>query len=158
MQRTIAAAQVSMYLERGYDRVCGFVHRASELSHLSKPIELYRALGVLYSGSPFRSDDAEVYVLRWPAHLLGLYRIPFGGQGEEAMHAMQGWMIERAPFRGNGFAPSESSDVVAEFKIDSTRLPHGAQLWRLNSEGIETLVALFDADGTRWRKIGSADA
>ena len=158
MQRTIAAAQVSMYLERGYDRVCGFVHRASELSHLSKPIELYRALGLLYSGSPFRSDDAEVYVLRWPAHLLGLYRIPFGGQGEEAMHAMQGWMIERAPFRGNGFAPSESSDVVAEFKIDSTRLPHGAQLWRLNSEGIETLVALFDADGTRWRKIGSADA
>ncbi len=43
----------------------------------------------------------------------------------------------------NGFAPSESSDVVAEFKIDSTRLPHGAQLWRLNSEGIETLIALF---------------
>jgi hypothetical protein len=158
MQRTIAAAQVSMYLERGYDRVCGFVHRASELSHLSKPIELYRALGLLYSGSPFRADDADVYVLRWPAHLLTLYRIPFGGQTEEALQAMQGWMIERAPFRGNGFAPSETNDVVAEFKIDSTRLPHGAQLWRLNSEGIETLVALFDADSTRWRKIGAADA
>jgi hypothetical protein len=158
MQRTIAAAQVAMYLERGYDRVCGFVHRASELSHVSKPIDLYRALGLLYSGSPFRPDDAEVYVLRWPAHLLTLYRIPFGGQTDEAMQAMQGWMIERAPFRGNGFAPSESSDVVAEFKIDSTRLPHGAQLWRLNSEGIETLVALFDADSTRWRRIGTADA
>jgi hypothetical protein len=158
MQRTIAAAQVALYLERGYDRVCGFVHRASELSHLSKPIELYRALGLLYAGSPFQPDDAEVYVLRWPAHLLGLYRIPFGGQNDEAMQAMQGWMIERAPFRGNGFAPSESSDVVAEFKIDSTRLPHGTQLWRLSSEGIETLVALFDADGTRWRKIGTADA
>lgn len=158
MQRTISAAQVSMYLERGYDRVCGFVHRASELSHLSKPIELYRALGLLYPGSPFRADDADVYVLRWPAHPLGLYRIPFGGQSEEAMHAMQGWMIERPPFRGNGFAPSESSDVVAEFKIDSTRLPHGTQLWRLNSEGIETLIALFDADGTRWRRIGASDA
>ena len=42
--------------------------------------------------------------------------------------------------------------------LGGTRLPHGAQLWRLNSDGIETLVALFDADGIRWRKIGSADA
>ncbi|WP_203926446.1 SseB family protein [Virgisporangium ochraceum] len=158
MQRTVAASQVSMYLERGYDRVCGFVHRAGELSHLSKPADLYRALGLAYPESPFSLDDTEVYVLRWPAHLLSLYRIPFGGQTEEALHAMQGWMIERAPFRGNGFAPSETGDVVAEFKIDSTRLPHGAQLWRLNSDGIETLVALFDADSTRWRRIGSAES
>jgi hypothetical protein len=158
MQRTVAAAQVSMYLERGYDRVCGFVHRAGELSHLSKPADLYRALGLVYKDSPFGLDDAEVYVLRWPAHLLSLYRIPYGGQTAEALNAMQGWMIERAPFRGNGFAPSETGDVVSEFKMDSTRLPHGAQLWRLNSEGIETLVALFDADGTRWRRIGSGES
>jgi hypothetical protein len=158
MQRTVAASQVSMYLDRGYDRVCGFVHRAGELSHLSRPAELYRALGLAYTDSPFNLDDTEVYVLRWPAHLLSLYRIPFGGQTEEALQAMQGWMIERAPFRGNGFAPSESGDVVAEFKIDSTRLPHGAQLWRLNSDGVETLVALFDADSTRWRRIGSGES
>lgn len=158
MQRTVAAAQVSMYLERGYDRVCGFVHRAGELSHLSKPADLYRALGLVYKDSPFGLDDAEVYVLRWPAHLLSLYRIPYGGQTEEALNAMQGWMIERAPFRGNGFAPSETGDVVSEFKMDSTRLPHGAQLWRLSSDGIETLVALFDADGTRWRRIGSGES
>ena len=44
------------------------------------------------------------------------------------MRAMEGWVIERPPFRGNGFAPGESSDVVAEFKVDSARLPHGAQL------------------------------
>lgn len=158
MQRTVAAAQVSMYLERGYDRVCGFVHRAAELAHLSKPAELYRALGLIYPDSPFGVDDTEVYVLRWPAHLLSLYRIPYGGQTEEALNAMQGWMIERAPFRGNGFAPSETGDVVSEFKMDSTRLPHGAQLWRLNSDGIETLVALFDADSVRWRRIGSGES
>jgi hypothetical protein len=28
-------------------------------------------------------------------------------------------MIERAPFRGNAFAPSQSSDVIAEFKVDT---------------------------------------
>ena len=70
-------------------------------------------------------------MLRWPAYRPSLYRIPYGGQNEAAMRAMEGWVIERAPFRGNGFAPGESSDVVAEFKVDSARLPHGAQLWRL---------------------------
>jgi hypothetical protein len=90
-------------------------------------------------------------VLRWPVHRPGLYRIPYGGQSEHAMRAMQGWVIERAPFRGNGFAPGESGDVVAEFKVDSVRLPHGAQLWRLGADGTQRLVATLDADGPRWR-------
>ena len=142
MQKTIAPSQVTYYLERGYDRVSGFVNRASEVDHLRTPAALHTGLGLGYPGSPFSADADEVYVLRWPAYRPMLYRVPFGGQTEAAMEAMEGWVIERAPFRGNGFAPSESSDVVAEFKIDSTRLPHGAQLWRLNSEGIETLIAL----------------
>jgi hypothetical protein len=27
-------------------------------------------------------------------------------------------------------------------------------LWRMTSDGLGTLVALFDADGPSWRKIG----
>jgi hypothetical protein len=70
------------------------------------------------------------------------------------MRAMEGWVIERSPFRGNGFAPGDSSEVVAEFKVDSARLPHGAQLWRVEASGSEQLVALFDADQQAWRKAG----
>jgi hypothetical protein len=154
MQKTISAQQVPYYLERGYDRVSGFVHRATEVSHLRTPAELYNALGLNYTDSPFKPDDAEVYVLRWAAHRGNLYRIPYGGQHEAAMHAMQGWVIERSPFRGNGFAPSESRDVIAEFKVDSVRLPHGAELWRVDREGGEKLVAMFDADGPRWQPVG----
>jgi hypothetical protein len=154
MQKTIAAQQVPYYLDRGYDRISGFVHRASEVAHLRTPIELYNALGLNYSGSPFKPEDTEVFVLRWAAHRGNLYRIPYGGQHEAAMHAMQGWVIERSPFRGNGFAPSESRDVVAEFKVDSVRLPHGAELWRVDREGNEKLVAMFDADGPQWRRVG----
>ena len=51
--------------------------------------------------------------------------------------------------RGNGFAPGDT-DVVAEFKVDSVRLPHGAQMWRLTRDGTEELVATFDADKGRW--------
>ena len=87
---------------------------------------------------PSREDDAEVHVLRWVAHRSDLYRLPYGGQHEAAMRAMQGWVIERPPFRGNGFAPGDT-DVVAEFKVDSVRLPHGAQMWRLARDGTETL-------------------
>jgi hypothetical protein len=154
MQKTISAQQVPYYLERGYDRVSGFVHRASEVAHLRTPADLYNALGLNYSDSPFKPDDAQVYVLRWSAHRGNLYRIPYGGQHEAAMHAMQGWVIERPPFRGNGFAPSESRDVIAEFKVDSVRLPHGAELWRVDRDGNDKLIAMFDGDGPRWQRVG----
>ncbi|WP_018908728.1 SseB family protein [Salinispora arenicola] len=154
MQKAVAASQLAYYLERGYDRVSGFVHRAGELAHLTTPAQLYDALGLGYPGSPFDRGAERIYVLRWPAFRPSLYRIPYGGQTEAAMRAMEGWVIERPPFRGNGFAPGESSDVVAEFKVDSARLPHGAQLWRIGADGTERMVATLDADETVWRQVG----
>ncbi|MGC4818832.1 SseB family protein [Micromonospora sp. DT63] len=156
MQKAIAPSQLAYYLERGYDRVSGFVHRAGELAHLTTPAELHDALGLSYPGSPFVRDAEEIYVLRWPAHRPSLYRIPYGGQNEPAMRAMEGWVIERPPFRGNGFAPGESSDVVAEFKVDSARLPHGAQLWRIGGDGTERVIAVLDTDAVIWRRVPEA--
>ncbi|WP_405428129.1 SseB family protein [Micromonospora sp. NBC_00617] len=156
MQKAIAPSQLAYYLERGYDRVSGFVHRAGELAHLTTPTELHDALGLSYPGSPFVRDAEEIYVLRWPAHRPSLYRIPYGGQNEPAMRAMEGWVIERPPFRGNGFAPGESSDVVAEFKVDSARLPHGAQLWRIGGDGTERVIAVLDTDAVIWRRVPEA--
>ncbi|MFF0231294.1 SseB family protein [Micromonospora sp. NPDC005254] len=156
MQKAIAPSQLAYYLERGYDRVSGFVHRAGELAHLTTPAELHDALGLSYPGSPFVRDAEEIYVLRWPAHRPSLYRIPYGGQNEPAMRAMEGWVIERPPFRGNGFAPGESSDVVAEFKVDSARLPHGAQLWRIGGDGTERVIAVLDTDAVVWRRVPEA--
>jgi hypothetical protein len=154
MQKTIPPEQVDYYLERGYDRVAGFVHRATEVEHLRTPGELFGALGLTYDSSPHQPDAKEAYVLRWPAYRPSLYRIPYGGQNEQALKAMDGWVIERPPFRGNGFAPGEGRDVVAEFKVDSVRLPHGAQLWRLDADGNERMVAIFDNDGPSWRRVG----
>ncbi|WP_433552378.1 SseB family protein [Micromonospora zamorensis] len=156
MQKAIAPSQLAYYLDRGYDRVSGFVHRAGELAHLTTPAQVHDALGLSYAGSPFSRDAEEIYVLRWPAHRPSLYRIPYGGQNEAAMRAMEGWVIERPPFRGNGFAPGESSDVVAEFKVDSARLPHGAQLWRVAADGTERVIAELDTDAVVWRRVGEA--
>ncbi|WP_442930191.1 SseB family protein [Micromonospora sp. LH3U1] len=156
MQKAIAPSQLAYYLDRGYDRVSGFVHRAGELAHLTTPAQVHDALGLSYPGSPFTREAEEIYVLRWPAHRPSLYRIPYGGQNEPAMRAMEGWVIERPPFRGNGFAPGESSDVVAEFKVDSARLPHGTQLWRIGADGTERVVAELDTDTVVWRRVGEA--
>ena len=154
MQKVVAPGHVAYYLERGYDRVSGFVHRVTEVAHLHTPEKLIAALGLRYTDSPFGPDGTEVYVLRWPAYRPSLYRIPYGGQNEAAMRAMEGWVIERPPFRGNGFAPGDSSEVVAEFKVDSARLPHGAQLWRVSTEDGEKLVAVLDSDQSVWRRVG----
>ncbi|NBE82727.1 SseB family protein [Micromonospora rubida] len=156
MQKAIAPSQLTYYLERGYDRVSGFVHRANELAHLNSPAQLHDALGLGYPDSPFSRDAAQIYVLRWPAHRPSLYRIPYGGQNEGAMRAMEGWVMERPPFRGNGFAPGDSSDVVAEFKVDSARLPHGAELWRIGADGTERVVATLDTDALLWRQVGES--
>lgn len=153
MQKVVAPSQVGWYLERSYDRVSGFVHREQEVAHLRTPGKLVAGLGLRYEGSPFETDAAEVYVLRWLAYRPSLYRIPYGGRTQAAMEAMEGWVIERPPFRGNGFAPSDGEDVIAEFKVDSVRLPHGAQLWRLGADGNSQLVASLDADGPTWRKV-----
>ncbi|MGE5830588.1 MAG: SseB family protein [Micromonosporaceae bacterium] len=158
MQRAIPPAQLPFYLERGYDRASGFVHRAGEVAHLTIPRLLYQALGLDYAGSPFHSDDVEVHVLRWVAHRAELYRIPYGGQHEAGMRAMQGWVIERSPFRGNGFAPGDGGEIISEFKVDSVRLPHGAQIWRLGQDGAETLIATFDADWGRWQRTTAGSA
>ena len=56
MQKTVRPEQVDYYLDRGYDRVAGFVHRANEVEHLRTPAELFAALGLGYDGSPFRPD------------------------------------------------------------------------------------------------------
>jgi hypothetical protein len=154
MQKAVPAEQIDYYLERGYDRVAGFVHRSGEVEHLKSPGELFAALGLLYDGSPYQGDAKEAFVLRWPAHRPSLYRIPYGGQSEQALRAMDGWVIERPPFRGNGFAPGEGKDVIAEFKVDSVRLPHGAQLWRMDADGAEQMIAVFDCDAPVWRRVG----
>nr|WP_240956443.1 SseB family protein [Micromonospora sp. HNM0581] len=154
MQKAIASSQLGYYLERGYDRVSGFVHRASELAHLTTPAALYQALGLNHPESPFAPDAEQIYVLRWPAYRPSLYRIPYGGQTEAAMRAMEGWVIERPPFRGNGFAPGEGNDVLAEFKVDSIRLPHGARLVCIESSGNERLIAVLDADTLSWQEVG----
>jgi hypothetical protein len=151
MQKVLAHAQVSWYLEQGYDRVGGYVHPSADVTDLQTPAQLYQALGLLYADSPFGPQDEGVYVIRWPAYCEELYRIPFGGQSEADLRAWgeAGWVIEQSPFRGDGFA-SGSGGTIREYKVDSVRLPYGAEMYYLGRDRSERFVAVYDPDRLAW--------
>ncbi|MEV4670677.1 MULTISPECIES: SseB family protein [Actinomadura] len=151
MQKVVPHGLVSWYLEQGYDRVGGFVHSTGDVAELQTPGQLYETLGLLYDGSPFSVTDDGVYVIRWPAYCPGLYRVPFGGRDEAELAAWgeSGWVIERPPFLGGGFAPG-SAGSIREYKVDSARLPYGAEMYYLGRDRTERFVAMYDPDRLAW--------
>lgn len=124
MQKVLRPEHVPHYLEGGYDLVAGYVHKFEDMADLTRPEGLVRALGLDRPDSPFTLDMDAVHVLRWPA-------------------------VKRELFRRSSDGGSGGS--VSEFKTDSQRLPHGAEMYRLARQGRPTLVAVYDADLRRWR-------
>jgi hypothetical protein len=153
MQKVVPYELVPWYLDQGYDRVAGFVHRVRDVIDLGTPGQLYKTLGLLRDDSSFDPGDAEVHVIRWPAYRPGLYRTPFGGATEGAMveWGEDGWVVEGPPFQGDGFAPG-SGGSIPEYKIDSLRLPHGSEMYAIGGDGTERFVARYNADRLAWEK------
>lgn len=150
MQKVLRPEHVAHYLQGGYDLVAGYVHRLRDVRDLDSPAALVRALGLVYDGTPFQPGDEDVHVIRWPAVKRELFRRPLGGIDEWSMSIIPGgWVIEKAPFPGSGYAPGEGP-AIPEFKIASQRLPHGAEMYRIPAAGREELVAAYDADRRRW--------
>jgi hypothetical protein len=153
MQKVVQHQHVNHYLENAYDQVAGYVHRVQDVLRLDTPERLVRGLGLTYEGSPFSDRDEAIHVIRWPVVKSALYRPPYGGQDEAAMRkSPEGWVIEKPPFLGTGYAPGEAA-AVPEFKIDSQRLPHGSEMYRVDRSGAQTFVAFFDADHRQWIKV-----
>jgi hypothetical protein len=151
MQKVVPHEQVAWYLEQSYDRVAGFVHRVQDVVDLNTPKLLCESLGLLREGSSFGTDDIQVHVIRWPAYRSGLYPIPFGGRSDEALRTWgdSGWVVEPAPFGGDGFAPG-SAGSIREYKVDSMRLPHGSEMYLIGADASERFVARYDADRLTW--------
>jgi hypothetical protein len=151
MQKVVPHHLVVYYLDDGYDRVAGYVYRWDDVRRLETPAQLFEALGLSYAGSSFTATDPSTHVIRWPAYGKGFYRTPYGGVDEAGMRAIEGWVIERPPFMGNGLAPGRDF-AIPQWKVDSVRLPHGAEMWRIEASGEQVLVAAYDADTRCWQR------
>ncbi len=148
MQKVIPRSQVPFYLDKGYDWVAGYVHRWQDTAELETVSDMVANLGLNYPGSPFAETDESVYVLRWTAYRGELYRSPIGGV-DETWLPEGGWVVEYPPFTGTGHVP-DSRLAIPEYKIDSLRLPHQAEMWRISADGTHHFVGLYDADEQRW--------
>ncbi|WP_415645601.1 SseB family protein [Stackebrandtia soli] len=150
MQKIVPHHQVKLILERGYDRVAGFVHRFADVEHATTPAALYDALGLVRTDGRFAMTDGEVHVLRWVGYCHDLYQVAYGANDSQSLSQTGGWVVEAPPFTGTGFAPSRDGSRTTEYKVDSVRLPHGARMYRIGANGSSEEVASFDADRREW--------
>ncbi|RFU40975.1 SseB family protein [Actinomadura logoneensis] len=169
MQKVLRPEHVTHYLDGGYDLVAGYVQKLKDVADLTRPEQLVRTLGLDQPGSPFDPGMDAVHVIRWPAVKPALFRrsleggdedetsaagVPGGQAGEHLPSGGRGYAPSGgrgyAPSGGRGYAPGDGPPVP-EYRVDSQRLPHGAEMHRLAREGRPTLVAVYDADLRRWR-------
>jgi len=90
-----------------------------------------------------------VHLLRWPAVGPELYLSPYGGTDDETRDAVAGWLVEEPPFVGTGFAP-QVDQLVREYLVRGVVLPHGAELWELDGQGLFSRHAIWDGDRETW--------
>ncbi len=149
VQKPLTLDQLVQYLQDNDHRVAGYVHRLEDVAHLNTPAKVVEGLGLSYPDSPFAVSDEFVFAVRWPIVGAELFRPPYGGVDVAAMRGMDGWVIEAPPFTGTGFVPV-TTPPIQEYKVESMRLPHGAEIYRFDRDAIETLVAIYDADRDGW--------
>lgn len=111
LQRPIAAEHVAHYLQRGYDVISGWAHRADGAA----------------------GADAN-------AAALGT------APGEPAVHVIR-WVW-------SGPGPYAPAGPAQQVRVTAARVPHGAQLRRLDRTGADRVIASYDADRRQWRPAG----
>lgn len=136
LQKLMVLAHSRAVRERGYPYVGGPVTRLVDARGLSTPAELLAAYG-LEGSAAFGEDLEYVDVLRFEVEPLMRLRTP-GGEARP-------W-----PTYPTGFLTS-SSDVVPVWVLERTRVPKGAEMWRLHRSGDEERVTMFDGAARGWR-------
>lgn len=151
LQKVLAAEEVAELLA-GDSRVSGYCAGADDVAHIATPSVLAEALMRLDA----LTASGSLNLLRWPVVGAQLYPVPFGGEDEAAMAAVQGWVVEEPPFSGMGYLASPGR-LIREYRAEAVDLPHGAEIWELTADGTEHRRAIFDADLVQWVLVGGGE-
>lgn len=149
VQKLLPPAELPAMFASRTDRVSGYVHSLADIAHIGSPVVMLDALGRTDDERELIDDDGSLFLLRWPAVGPGLYRVPYGGTTEPARAAMDGWVIEEAPFVGTGFVPNVDQ-VIREYKVDGIGLPHRSEIVEVTIQGKENRRAVWDGDRRTW--------
>lgn len=122
--------------EHGYPYVGGPVTRLADVRALGTSGEVLAAYG-LTDSADFGADPAFVDVLRFEVEPLMRLRAP-GGE-------VRPW-----PTYATGFL-APGAGAVPVWVLERTRVPRGAELWRIHRSGEEEQLSRFDGVARGWR-------
>lgn len=150
MQKAITPQMSAAYLERGLDRVAGFVLPAAAVAAVTTTAGLFELHGLGFPGSPF-SPDRPIDILHLPTSPTATLVSATGGTDAASRQANGGLFLDRPPFTGTGFATT--GDVVAPLSwLEHTRLSPGARLWRFTPGAAEPeLIGTYHGVAFGWQ-------
>lgn len=136
LQKLLVPAHSRAVGERGYPYLGGPVTRLVDARELSTPGDLLAAYG-LDGPAVFGEDPDFVDVLRFEVQPLMRLRAPGGEERPWPTYPM-------------GFLTA-SPAVVPVWVLERTRVPRGAEMWRIHRSGDEERVTVFDGVARGWR-------
>lgn len=153
LQKAVTPQNASAYLTSGFDRVGGYVLRASDVAGASAA-DLYQAHALGFPGSPFApGGPVHVLLLRATAQLR--VEDAVGGNDKEGAARTGGPFIDHPPFTGNGFAPWPGH-VAPTYWLRHSRVPAGSELHRVDPGGRRVHIATYVDVATGWQAPAGA--
>lgn len=137
----------------GDDLLCGFVVRAADVAWATTPAQLFDAHGLGFPGSPFSAQSTAIDVLRFPTTPFTQLVNATGGIAEDGASMGEGF-VDPLPFTGTGFVATEEKHLVPLWWLEPTRVPSGAELWRIHADGSEELVSTYANVASGWQPSG----
>ena len=137
LQKVVTPWVSKAFYNQGYYHLGGPVARAVDVAALTTPAQILDAWGLRYDGSPFDADPEFVDVLRFRAHPLMALTNPFDAP-------QRPW-----PTYSNGFL-SGAGVVAPVWTLDRTRVPAGAELWRVERDGQQRFLTVFTGPARGW--------
>lgn len=150
LQKAVTPKMTTAYLERGLDRVSGYLVPASDAASVTTTEGLFELHGLSFRGSPF-APDHPIDILHVPPSP-SITTIPAtGGTDQRSRQATGGTFIEHEPFTGTGFATT--GDVMVPLMwLEQTRIPTGARLWRFSPGSDEPeLIGTYHGPAFGWQ-------
>lgn len=122
--------------DQGYPYLGGPVTRMADVRHLSTARDLVGAYGLAASAA-FVDDPDYVDVVRFEVEPLMRLRTPE--------------MVQRPwPTYSMGFLNGHVSGPVPVWVLERTRVPRGAEMWRIHRSGYQEMVTRFEGIARGW--------
>ncbi|BFU48050.1 WXG100 family type VII secretion target [Krasilnikovia sp. MM14-A1004] len=141
------------------DEVGGFVARGKDVADLRTPSQLRDGLALDDKGAgwtPIKEDADHALQLRYQQPRDEAPPIPYGGRDEAVAEHMKNLsgnerpVQGKDPFLGTGYTAGSG---IPEFLPHGTQLTGRAEIWKINRDGTESLVGVFDKDTKQWTRI-----